>query len=89
MPRNAHHELAELYKAAGKTLPKNKDNLRDLDCLVINTLCDANPGLYGVVRAAFPEGDPIFPGSALQEQTHLQVAVRDAKVITGIFKPVF
>jgi hypothetical protein len=86
--RNTHRELEQLFAHAGKTLPENKDKFRDLDCLVINALCEANPGLYSIVRAAFEEGAPIFPGSRLHEQTHIQLAVRDAKAIMGIFRPV-
>jgi hypothetical protein len=86
--RETHRTLEEMYKSASKPLPENKGNLRDLDCLVINTLCEANPGLYSVVRAAFEEGEPIFSGSKLREETHIQLAVRDAKAIKGIFRPV-
>jgi hypothetical protein len=33
------------------------------------------------VRAGFEEGKKIFVGSALYEKTHVQVAIRDTRVI--------
>lgn len=86
--RDTYRHVSEAYGAAGKILPENKGKSRALDSLILNSLCEANPGLYSVVRAAFEEGEPIFPGSALHEQTHIQLAVRDVRVITGLFRPV-
>jgi hypothetical protein len=33
------------------------------------------------VRGVFGEGRPIFPGSALLDRGHVQIAVRDASLI--------
>ena len=42
---------------------------------------------YDTVRAAFLEGGAIFPGSGLQRETHVEVAVRNGDCILGVFRP--
>ena len=53
---------------------------------MINTLCGLTE--FEIVRGAFEEGPSAFPGSKIREQTHIQLAVRDAQVIVGVFRPV-
>jgi len=43
--------------------------------------------VYDTVRAAFIEGEPIYPGSALHMETHIQIAVRNSRAIVGTFRP--
>ena len=37
-------------------------------------------------RAAFAEGAPAFPGSALYDRTHVQIAVRDVSLIENVWR---
>ena len=58
-----------------------------MDRLVINYAVGALAE-HGVVvrsaRAAFAEGEPAFPGSALFSLSHVQIAVRDAAVLHNV-----
>ena len=77
------------------SLPKNrvgKDHLlRNLDCAVINALCEQSLFRFGVkydsVRGAFWEGDPLFPGAAIKEKSHIQICIRNIECIKAIFIP--
>ena len=65
--------------------------LRYLDCAVLNwglDFLEHEVGLcFHTVRGVFTEGQPAFPGSRIMAKSHIQVAVRDASVIIGSFKP--
>lgn len=87
--------FAESYMASGKALPLNKgkdQKQRELDCAVIND-CVRRMGLrqfpFDTVRAAFLEGSPVFPGTTISAETHIQLAVRNADCILGVFRPNF
>lgn len=69
--------------------------LRRLDCTVINHLFalyaearQVNPRIEipVTVRALFPEGDELYEGSGFLKKTHVQMCVRDAKQILGVFR---
>jgi hypothetical protein len=85
--------LRETYAKTGRKLPVNEATDRKrhyLDCLIINSLF-VLPEVrqrFNVVRGAFEEGLPVFPGSTIKEQTHIQLAVRNPSAIRGIFRPV-
>ncbi|HQU45626.1 MAG TPA: hypothetical protein PK867_22625, partial [Pirellulales bacterium] len=86
-------DLAESYAVAGKALPENKGRdkkLRELDCAVIN-YCVFCEGLrripFDTVRGAFLEGPPVFPGTMISAETHIQIAVRNPDCILGVFRP--
>jgi hypothetical protein len=71
-------------------MPKNKGKRRELDCLVINELVaisDRDGLAFQTVRCPFLEGEPAFPGSAIFRESHIQIAVRDAACLLGIFRP--
>jgi hypothetical protein len=92
MLARSYEVLAERFDAVGVKLPENEESDRkrhNLDCLVINTLFKVRDirDRYSVVRGAFEEGDRVFPGSMIKEQTHIQLAVRDPGVICGLFRP--
>jgi hypothetical protein len=80
-----------VYQQRGKPLPTNEaggGKLRRLDCLIINEflrMMDNGRGLppirFQTVRCPFEEGEPIFPGSMIRRQTHIQIAVRDYNCI--------
>lgn len=68
--------------------------LRDLDCAVLNLgleNLDRSAGdgdyYYQTVRGVFVEGLEAYPGAAIRESTHVQVAVRDERCILGYFVP--
>jgi hypothetical protein len=64
--------------------------LRRRDCAVINWYLDevAAAGLrYDTVRGGFVEGGPVYEGSGLAAETHLQIAVRNPACIVGVFRP--
>jgi hypothetical protein len=96
-------EMAESYdllrrshEGAGIELPENagrdKDRpLRRLDCAVIEYMHSLRelarlPG-YDTVRAAFGEGDALYPGAGLSARNHIQIAVRNPACIKGYFRP--
>jgi len=65
--------------------------LRRLDCAVLNWAIVALEKELGysfqTVRGVFVEGDAAFPGSCIMEKSHIQVSVRDARSIVGVFRP--
>ncbi len=101
MSRHAYDTVAQAYKAlelkfrtAGVPLPTNGATgmRRKLDCAVIehlhNLRAEAVPMLrpYDTVRGLFIEGDEAFPGSMLRHKTHVQICVRENRVIKGYFR---
>jgi hypothetical protein len=85
----AYHVFVAALTAQELPIPENKpDGRRYLDQRVINLYCRLHGGLtgrpYQTVRGCFPEGEPIYPGSAILSKTHIQVAVRDASCIPRI-----
>jgi hypothetical protein len=88
--------LLPAYQAAKKAfrqqrtkLPGNRGNRRDLDCLVLNSLILGQPEgeRFQTVRCPFLEGSPAFPGSRILRESHVQLVVRDAACILGVFRP--
>ena len=68
---------------------ENRKRVHPLDCLVLNMVCDyaaQRKRPYDVIRGAFPEGDPIFPGSMLLAKTHIQLCVRNPAKIVRLFR---
>ncbi|MBL8213605.1 MAG: hypothetical protein JNK87_23000 [Bryobacterales bacterium] len=90
--RIAYNSLAEVTRAAGLDLPTNSaDELRrTLDCAVLrrlHTLVEAQelPPI-DTVKGVFTEGQAAYPGSGFREKTHVQIAVRNARCIKGVFR---
>ena len=82
----------ENIKKSGLRLsfPANNDKLHRLDALVLNTACKfaAESGHpYDTVRAAFIEGNPVFEGSSIHSDTHIQLCVRNPASIIAYFRP--
>ena len=42
---------------------------------------------YDTIRGAFPEGDPIYPGTEITEKNHIQISVKNVNCIKGYFLP--
>jgi hypothetical protein len=72
----AYHRLRTAFAEAKQTLPSNRGKARYLDCLVINYVCSEILKNIETVRATFPEGEPLYTGSAFHHQSHIQVCVR-------------
>ena len=77
----------ELPKNDGKTPDKK---LRRLDCAVLNwylAFSEKQGDRYDTVRGCFSEGNPVFEGSFIHQQAHIQLAVRNPECILGVFRP--
>jgi hypothetical protein len=88
--RDFFSHYVETLQASGGEIPVNRGKARYLDRAVIDAMMLrlSQSGLeYDTVRAAFIEGEPIYPGSALHMQSHIQIAVRNSRVIVGAFRP--
>lgn len=64
--------------------------LRHLDCQVIEHLHEISEGggivSYDTVKALFREGGPVYENSGFYEKTHVQICVRNASMIRGVFQ---
>ena len=95
----AHEYTVASLTELGRTLPENKRTTsgdfdfkrRELDCAVINQLHEklteeeATP--FDTVRAAFLEGQELYPGAGFKQNNHIQIAVINRNCIKGIFLP--
>lgn len=73
-----------------KSVGSSKDLLlRELDCLVIETLHEAI-GLneYDSVRGVFWEGDEVYPTAGFKDKNHIQICIRNPNCIKGFFNPI-
>jgi len=77
--------LREAFLRNRTSLPVNRNKARFLDCLVINYLTSYVLPECETVRAPFLEGDPVYEGSMLLNQSHIQLVVRNENCI--ITKP--
>ena len=82
----------ELSNGRSVNIPSNHGKCHDLDALVINISHEIATKVKGrafdTVRAAFIEGNPVFPGSSIMSDTHIQICVRDpAKSVLAYFWP--
>jgi hypothetical protein len=93
----AYDELRAIHLELGQPLPENRSLagskdllLRHLDCAVIETLHqlraeDGKPS-FDTARGVFVEGEPLYPGAAIQKFNHIQLCVRNAACIKGYFR---
>jgi len=92
--RIAYTSLRKSARQDAASLPKNQgggDRLnRQLDCAVIEYLHMLNDKsgrpAFDTVRALFREGKPIYASSGFYQKTHIQICVRKAACIKGIFR---
>ena len=90
---NAFKLFAAAYESANIQIPENKGEdgvLRFRDRWVIDAVHKlrtwARQSRYDSVRAAFPEGGPLYEGAGLREKSHIQIAVRNKTCIKGYFR---
>ena len=83
----AHDAVVASHRSARLRLPKQEGLAHGLDRLVINyavgVLYDRGLNIRSV-RGVFAEGRPAFPGSALLDRAHIQIAVRDPAAIVKV-----
>jgi hypothetical protein len=91
-----HARVAAAYERAleqvtrdGAIMPENADDGRHYrDRYLIefywSTAAEDAGVRFQTVRACYPEGEPLFPGSRLLSRTHVQIAVRDNRCITRL-----
>jgi hypothetical protein len=80
--RQAYESLSDQAAEREVRLPVNRDDGRYyLDQEMIEFYCrlQAEEGRshFQTVRACYPEGQPVFPGSKILSLAHVQIAVRD------------
>ncbi len=87
-------EKVKLDMPENKNHPRSKGNdrvLRYLDCAVIeymhNLIENSGQRQFDSIRAAFIEGDQIYPGAGFNEKTHIQICIRNPNCIKGYFIP--
>ncbi len=96
----AYERMVRALAGAGVPLPANaagfsgdKDLVkRYLDCAVVGFLHQLRAkkrlSPFNTVRAAFFEGQPLYPGAGFAAKTHIQWCVRNPRQsILGYFRP--
>lgn len=63
---------------------------RELDCAVIRYAIEAAKEIgieYDSVRAAFWEGEELYPSAGFKQYNHIQIAIINTQCIKGLFIP--
>jgi hypothetical protein len=87
--QESHTDLLRRLKASAQPLPRQTRGAHRLDRAVINRtvgVLESHGIVVRTVRAAFVEGEPLFPGSALWSRAHVQIAVRDPAAIVRLWR---
>lgn len=82
--RAAYASLFATLSRAGIAMPAQKPGRHYLDRAIINhavVMLKRHSMDIRAVRAAFREGDPIYPDSQIYTRSHVQIAVRDPAII--------
>lgn len=80
----AYYVFVELSERARQQLPRQTSGAHRLDRAIVNyavSLLAEQQVPTRAVRGVFAEGLPVFPGSAIMDRAHVQIAVRDASLI--------
>ena len=94
----AYQDLINTLNVENKLIPANTGftvsdfdfKKRKLDCAVIrwaHRLAARNGKSFDTVRAAFWEGEALYPNAGFKSQNHIQIAVLNPDCIKGIFLP--
>ena len=89
--QESYADLLGRLKASDQPVPRQTAGAHRLDRAVINRmvgLLQSRGILVRSVRAAFIEGEPLFPGSALWNRSHVQIAVRDSVAVVRSWRAV-
>jgi len=95
---SAYEKVEKIFKETGVSLPVNSEfgnddfdfRKRELDCAVVRYAVDwaAEEGMkFDTVRAAFLEGEELYPGAGFKSKNHIQIAVLNPNCIKGVFFP--
>lgn len=87
--QEAYSDLMRRLEHDDLPLPRQTSGAHRLDRAVINrtvALLQDRGIAVRTVRAAFIEGTPLFPGSTLWSQAHIQIAVRDPSAIVRVWR---
>lgn len=92
--QQSYRELSDAFAKAFKGLPLNERGedllFRRLDCAVINYMHAIRQRTgdipFDTVRGLFVEGEPAYPGAGFRTKTHIQICVRNAACIKGVFR---
>ena len=81
----AHEDLRNRYANVGQPMPQNRGGRRELDCAIINYVTQY---LYqaDTIRAAYLEGEAIYPTSLFVGLAHIQLVVRNPNAIVGRYE---
>ncbi len=81
---NYYNDVLNFYNRTGAVKPRQSGGYRGMDRIVLNYACnvlnETQPTIT-VVRGAFEEGVPAFPGSGISDGQHIQLAVRETSAI--------
>lgn len=84
-----HDNFLYTLKENSIQIPRQTNGAHRLDRSVINfaikTLEESSIKISSV-RAAFLEGNPVYPNSALFEKSHIQIAVREQSIIQKVWE---
>lgn len=87
----SYRDFNKFCEKAKITVPLNEGPIRKLDCAVIQFLnkvkTDIDYKPYDTIRAAFKEGNEIYPGSNFMTHDHIQIAVNNVNNVKGYFLP--
>lgn len=83
--RRAHEDLRVRYDGLGQPMPQNREGRRELDCAIINYITEK---LYqaDTVRAAYLEGEAIYPSALFVGLAHIQLVVRNTNAIVSRYE---
>jgi len=96
--RAAYNSFKKDLESQNRTLPTNSAfgahdfdfKKRELDCAVIryaHQLAEESGERFDSVRAAFWEGEELYPGAGFRYGNHIQLAILNPNSIKGVFLP--
>ena len=90
----------QVTQESNLAMPVNKSSnindhdylLRNLDCAVIEFVhitkkLTGDKEEFDSVRGMFAEGNKVYPNAGFFEKTHVQIAIRNSRMIKGYFRP--
>ena len=89
-----HPDFLDYCAKAGVAVPVNEGGpdfvFRKLDCAVVNHVHKIRDAAklpsFDAAKGVFLEGGRIYPESGFFEKTHIQICVRNAACIKGVFR---
>ncbi|KHD09282.1 hypothetical protein PN36_28170 [Candidatus Thiomargarita nelsonii] len=96
--KNYYLSLKKAYLKSGLEMPINNDVgtntdklLRKLDCAVFeymhSEMNKSKEKPFDSIRAAFWEGEELYPSAGFKEKNHVQICIRNPNCIKGYFRP--